>query len=712
MLRALDLTKSYDGAPLFEGLSLTLNPGDRAGLVGPNGAGKSTLLRLLAGGERPDRGSITTAATVGHLPQEAPAATLDELLHDRARRGRRGARRAAPPRRPRRLRPRARARRGHRRLGGRGARRGGPPPPRHRAPRQRPAAAAPLRRRAGPRAARRDAAPGPRRPAARRAHQPPRRRRPRLARGLPRRASTARCSSSPTTAASSTRSSRASTSSGPTGLTAYEGGYTRLPRREGPPPRPPGGARRGAGQAPPPARGRHRRHPRLRAPHASAAPPAWAPTSRSATPRRSPRRRRRASTGWSARWPRSHGSSARASRPPSRLRLDAAADRGRRVARLDGVSARVLHDVDLTLHGGERVAISGPNGAGKTTLLSLLLGTLAADAPARSRSTTSVRLLPQRPHELQATGPLLPWFRRHARPGIDESEARTLLAHFGLGADAVGRPLERLSPGQRARAAIAAIVASEADLLLLDEPTNHLDFDTLDVLERALAAHRARSSPSPTTAGSSTRSAPRATCTSRPAPSTRAAARPRASSARRRRTSASRAAPRAGRSRRRGSPRVVQRPLDHLAARRLDDRRAAAPVDALAVDRDREVVGERRARDVLRHRDHERARLDRDVAHRGEPAVRVVGGRRDPDLRPAAVDGVARQRHPVLPADQPADAADARCRRPRGRRPRRSRGRAARAGSASACGACGRAPPARSAAASCRASPGGSPRAR
>ena len=50
------------------------------------------------------------------------------------------------------------------------------------------------------------------------------------------------------------------------------------------------------------------------------------------------------------------------------------------------------------------------------------------------------------------------------------------------------RPLERLSPGQRARAAIAAIVASEADLLLLDEPTNHLDFDTLEVLERALAA--------------------------------------------------------------------------------------------------------------------------------------------------------------------------------------------------------------------------------
>ena len=54
--------------------------------------------------------------------------------------------------------------------------------------------------------------------------------------------------------------------------------------------------------------------------------------------------------------------------------------------------------------------------------------------------------------------------------------------------------------------------------------------------------------------------------------------------------------------------------------------------------RHREVVGERRGRDELRHRHDERARLDRDVAHRREPAVAVVGRRRDPDLRAAAVD--------------------------------------------------------------------------
>src|SRR4051794_23459296 len=84
MLTALDLSKSYDGAPLFDGLSLTLGAGERAGLVGTNGAGKSTLLRLLAGAERPDRGPLPARGRIGPPPREPPAggATLDSLLAD------------------------------------------------------------------------------------------------------------------------------------------------------------------------------------------------------------------------------------------------------------------------------------------------------------------------------------------------------------------------------------------------------------------------------------------------------------------------------------------------------------------------------------------------------------------------------------------------------------------------------------------------------
>jgi ATPase subunit of ABC transporter with duplicated ATPase domains len=84
MLKATDLTKAHDGAPLFDALSFTLDDGARAGLVGVNGVGKTTLLRLLAGADRPDRGAVAAGAAdrVGYLPQDVldPRATIDDLL--------------------------------------------------------------------------------------------------------------------------------------------------------------------------------------------------------------------------------------------------------------------------------------------------------------------------------------------------------------------------------------------------------------------------------------------------------------------------------------------------------------------------------------------------------------------------------------------------------------------------------------------------------
>jgi ATPase subunit of ABC transporter with duplicated ATPase domains len=178
----------------------------------------------------------------------------------------------------------------------------------------------------------------------------------------------------------------------------------------------------------------------------------------------------------------------RAPRDPAafKVRLETE-DAGRRLiaalrdATVDGVFA----NVDLTLHGGDRVALVGPNGAGKSTLLHLLAGRLAADA-GEVDVRASVKLLPQAPTRTHGT--LLDWFR--AQTALPEDEARTLLAHYRLGSEAIGRPLARLSPGERARVHVAAIVAAGAELILLDEPTNHLDFDTLEVIEAALRAYR------------------------------------------------------------------------------------------------------------------------------------------------------------------------------------------------------------------------------
>ena len=160
--------------------------------------------------------------------------------------------------------------------------------------------------------------------------------------------------------------------------------------------------------------------------------------------------------------------------------------RVRLVGALHGVTAGwdgepLLQGVELAVHGGDRVAITGPNGAGKTTLLALLHGGLEPLAGTVDRPVRAA-VLPQ--GSLPPEPPAVVFVR--SRADVGEDEARRLLGHFGIeGADAL-RPLGSLSPGERARVAIAAMVASRAELLLLDEPTNHLDFASLEVLEAAL----------------------------------------------------------------------------------------------------------------------------------------------------------------------------------------------------------------------------------
>jgi len=72
--------------------------------------------------------------------------------------------------------------------------------------------------------------------------------------------------------------------------------------------------------------------------------------------------------------------------------------------------------------------------------------------------------------------------------GVPLPEARSLLAKFGLGADAVTRPTSSLSPGERTRAELAAFGVLGVNFLVLDEPTNHLDLPAIEQLESALAA--------------------------------------------------------------------------------------------------------------------------------------------------------------------------------------------------------------------------------
>src|SRR5947209_903460 len=73
---------SHGTQRIFEGLNLTLNDGEKIGLVGPNGAGKSTLLRLLAGEEQPNAGAIVLRGGIraAYLPQEYAEGTTTSAI--------------------------------------------------------------------------------------------------------------------------------------------------------------------------------------------------------------------------------------------------------------------------------------------------------------------------------------------------------------------------------------------------------------------------------------------------------------------------------------------------------------------------------------------------------------------------------------------------------------------------------------------------------
>ncbi|MFD8967162.1 ribosomal protection-like ABC-F family protein [Streptomyces sp. NPDC059568] len=146
-----------------------------------------------------------------------------------------------------------------------------------------------------------------------------------------------------------------------------------------------------------------------------------------------------------------------------------------------------LQVAGLCVRAGERLLVTGPNGAGKSTLLRVLAGELRPDSGAVSRPARTGYLA----QELPAVPSRLPLLRAFAagRPGLPEEYEAELLA-FGLfRAEDLAVPVAALSAGQRRRLELARLVSRPAELLILDEPTNHLALALVEELEEALRSY-------------------------------------------------------------------------------------------------------------------------------------------------------------------------------------------------------------------------------
>jgi ATP-binding cassette subfamily F protein uup len=178
------------------------------------------------------------------------------------------------------------------------------------------------------------------------------------------------------------------------------------------------------------------------------------------------------------------------------IELAASTRRSRKLLVARGLSKalggrRLVRDLDLAIVRGTHVGLIGPNGSGKTTLLSLLAGTLAPDAGEieRAEGLRLVRFEQDR-GSLDSEQSL----RRALAPEGDTVLFQGRSIHVASWAkrflfrpEQLELPVGRLSGGEQARILIAGLMREPADLLILDEPTNDLDIPTLEVLEESLA---------------------------------------------------------------------------------------------------------------------------------------------------------------------------------------------------------------------------------
>ncbi|WP_429970629.1 ABC-F family ATP-binding cassette domain-containing protein [Fructilactobacillus sp. Tb1] len=147
---------------------------------------------------------------------------------------------------------------------------------------------------------------------------------------------------------------------------------------------------------------------------------------------------------------------------------------------------QLSYPINLHLKRHQRMAIFGPNGIGKSTFLKTVLGQLPKiQGTIQFGTGVSVGYYDQQQATLHPEKDVLHelW---DDYPTTPEGEIRSILGSFLFGGESVEKSVANLSGGERARLLLTKLSMQKDNFLVLDEPTNHLDIDSIDVLEKAL----------------------------------------------------------------------------------------------------------------------------------------------------------------------------------------------------------------------------------
>ena len=146
----------------------------------------------------------------------------------------------------------------------------------------------------------------------------------------------------------------------------------------------------------------------------------------------------------------------------------------------------VFHDVNMTIHRGEKVAFVGKNGEGKSTLVKCIMDQIPFEGKLVIGHNVQIGYFAQ--NQAQLLDENLTVFDTIDRvaQGDIRLKIRDILGAFMFGGEASDKKVKVLSGGERSRLAMIRLLLEPVNLLILDEPTNHLDMRSKDVLKEAI----------------------------------------------------------------------------------------------------------------------------------------------------------------------------------------------------------------------------------